>query len=1311
MSLNQYKNSELIFNNISQVIGNRFNKTHYDLLTPTPVNSTFGMFNNSKPIVGDEYDYSNSIDKVELHAYSLSGDYLNSNYEIKDWIVFYRKEEIVDTKIRLNIHNDIRSMGFRQGEYKFVYNFLRNYIGSQQSVQKLFIWKISQSRTEIILRLTHPDDEILLSQLKSFSTHNSVNTDIYKEYILNFGENKLLKIINAIQISNNELLLKLYEPLPLDIEENFQCWLCAEILNPVIDNVILYPTVDVKTSNTLKGPNFDVDVDYWTVSETDLKNWNDLLGDNAITSQKLIDNYFSGSLSGMKLNIQYNEFDNFIHFSSATERVNNFVYKLNLIETYDSELSLLDTVTGSVAGNVINTVKKRNSVISGFDDFEKYLYFQATGSLYTYPGSSSVEPFPKVPTVIENVTQFTWEDAYQSWYEANILFSGNQNTVIPASYPYSLYSVSSSAAIDWINNTLSIANEYDKNNIHSLVKTIPEHIRMDESNSNYELFVNMFGHHFDILWSYINAMTDINTRENHPSDGMSSELLYDVAKGYGWTLTHGNQVDELWKYTFGTDESGVLEQSGSVGIRTKSSNQRTKEVWRRIVNNLPYILKSKGTSRSVKALLSCYGIPNSALVIREYGGPSQYDETPNYNYTKYERTTNFTGTEYLKIPWKKIQTETTSSIPSSLTLRIKPHSGLDYKYGSIGKTSILNSRVGSNDNFGINFEPTASNNEKGTLNFYLSGSNGYLTASIQGEYILDGRPFLLSINRLKTNDSINENQIYTFEYRKSDGNNIIGYASSSLTVSGSLGAVSESYNNSWIENSDLYIGSSSDFGNMFSGSLSEIRMWSNELSSSALDAHSLSARSYRGNSESASYYDLGLRIPLTDNRVNYSLTQSIISNHPNFNITTYLDGTPLSASLFGFTSESLVNNIYEYTTNTPSIGANSLYSDKIRIDNNELYGRLSSNNKAEKSEYRKAPIDSNRVAVAFSPQNIINEDIFEHMGHFNIDNFIGDPSNINKSEYPNLKNLSKEYWKKYSDKNNYVDYIRLISLFDFSMFQQVKQVIPLRANKLLGLLIEPSVLERNKVNSQLAVNLIENLHLDFEILRPDMISISGSHNKISGDAIEWTDIEHILGSYHKQSGSLNLDLGESLTAFTNKYSSSLNITRLITSGEYIGNVSGSYCGEFINNNYSNSSKYKLINIFKVSGSLQDIGYGYGYITQSNSVDSYYPLSDIVTDNHSNKYYSELQYFYSSSVSASIGNFYSSSLIPNNSPNPNGLTLGVKRHRYLGSKLSGQDINVNSDNTVDGGPVVESYDTPGNELYTKDYDISGSLKVN
>jgi hypothetical protein len=51
----------------------------------------------------------------------------------------------------------------------------------------------------------------------------------------------------------------------------------------------------------------------------------------------------------MKLNIDYSDFNNFIFYSSATERLENFRYKLELLEYYTSQSLVVAQLSGSVA--------------------------------------------------------------------------------------------------------------------------------------------------------------------------------------------------------------------------------------------------------------------------------------------------------------------------------------------------------------------------------------------------------------------------------------------------------------------------------------------------------------------------------------------------------------------------------------------------------------------------------------------------------------------------------------------------------------------------------------------------------------------------------------------------------------------------------------------------------------------------------------------------------------------------------------------------------------------------------------------------
>ena len=52
-----------------------------------------------------------------------------------------------------------------------------------------------------------------------------------------------------------------------------------------------------------------------------------------------------------------------------------------------------------------------------------------------------------------------------------------------------------------------------------------------------------------------------------------------------------------------------------------TGKDRQNQIWRRILNNLPYLYKSKGTKRGLQATLATYGIGENLLRIKEFGGP------------------------------------------------------------------------------------------------------------------------------------------------------------------------------------------------------------------------------------------------------------------------------------------------------------------------------------------------------------------------------------------------------------------------------------------------------------------------------------------------------------------------------------------------------------------------------------------------------------------------------------------------------------------------------------------------------------------
>ena len=348
----------------------------------------------------------------------------------------------------------------------------------------------------------------------------------------------------------NEVIVKLSQELPSTININDTLDISLQLVKPYVDNIIIYEGLeDPNMVPFFSNPNFNIDLGDNKGAAGEFESWDSLLDAGLPTRQQIVDKFFSGSLGNVKLNIDYSDLQNFIHFSSAEERVRNFKYKLQLVEGYNTRIQTLTGVSGSEAiTNISSSTNRRDALIGGFDDFEYWLYYNHESSLYTHFSSSEyrIDPYPKE---LKN--------------------------------PHTLYDLTSSNGTSWFNNTIETAKAYDALNDTKLTEMIPANLAFDERNAEYLDFVKMLGQHFDIFYNYIQEITQINDREEHPKDGMAQDLIEVIANSFGWKLFNGYSDVSLWKYEFGVDQSGNPIQSGSL------YSKPTKE----IVRNLETIIK------------------------------------------------------------------------------------------------------------------------------------------------------------------------------------------------------------------------------------------------------------------------------------------------------------------------------------------------------------------------------------------------------------------------------------------------------------------------------------------------------------------------------------------------------------------------------------------------------------------------------------------------------------------------------------------------------------------------------------------------
>lgn len=970
----------------------------------------------------------------------------------------------------------------------------------------------------------------------------------------NFTNVRLQNQLNGSLVDITDLYIKLVSPLDGGVTVGQSLSIDGRLQKSYIEKIVAYNQLDEIVSKQLLEPNFNIELDKYGKSDgTDFKAWNDLLDANLSTSQQIIDNYFSGSFGNIKLNIDYSDFSNFVHYSSATERVDNFFSKLQTIEGYNSRITTLQQVSGSHAlTNISQSITRRDTLIGGFDGFEQWMYKKVTGSLYTHYSTTDnpIVPYPKI-----------------------------------SSYPTVFYATTSSQAESWYEGVYSSASLYDSQNQSALINLIPFALREDPLNEDYILFINMIGHHFDILWTYTKGLTDVNKREEHPEDGMSDDLLYDVAKSMGWNLSNGWGESNLWEYVLGTDSSGNKSVTTG-GLETKSKQKIRSEVWRRILNNLPYIYKSKGTPRSIKALLACYGIPETFLKIREYGGPTIVDSPNKYETERFIYKVETTDSKPIRNPFGTIN----GSRPNTIEV--------------IGKMPLSDFTIGRLTGGGndLNFE------------WNYSGGQARILAKQNSTLIMSSSYMSYLVARDGAFGIVYDGSLTTIRAAfKDDFGNILA----------SLSAQSSTPNTIYTNSTQFIVGDG--VGNYSStASIQEIRYYSSSLSEEIFKEHALNTEAYFSDDNTtdlnsiSSYTDLVYRI-FPDSGFN-TLPTAISSSHPNQFFKTTSGGAPLTASLPSHTSADLVGEVDTQFIRVPSVGSLNLNNNKVRIESSVLSGSLDVEKTAEVSQYDYTQTDSNLVGLYFSPTDVVNNDIYNSEGYFEVDDLIGDPDDRFNEDYSKLRYRANVYFQKYvnltapsgsAQKRGTAIGLLLdmLSLYDHSIFQQVKQLIPARSEYIGGVLLEPHILERNKYKR--------------------------------GDKWGYSRVDYL--------STISM-LPESVTATKNDYSATVDAK-----------------------DYHESSIYKYTYPI-LSGSTGL------YTNVSNPQWQYNPTSSIMGQRIS-PYASIVNYFYSSSLSASLGKFYSSSLVPV-ATQTDELPLSLANLRF-----NGCNSGVTS---IDGLPSVETF---------------------
>lgn len=199
-----------------------------------------------------------------------------------------------------------------------------------------------------------------------------------------------------------------------------------------------------------------------------------------------------------------------------------------------------------------------------------------------------------------------------------------------------------------LNSTLLLsASAYDKVNPNLITRLVPEHYLLEgasvdgtgdefdaDRTSSYNgsgmpgqgemrssqiitSFLFIWARFFDEMKIYIDSFSSLKYVDYQKTDNVPDNFLYNLVKLYGFNLP------PLFNDT--TIEQYVDAENIDNGYTTATMSLKSvqNEMLRRVLINMPDVIKSKGTQHAIKSFLRSVGIdPDNSMKIREYGGPT-----------------------------------------------------------------------------------------------------------------------------------------------------------------------------------------------------------------------------------------------------------------------------------------------------------------------------------------------------------------------------------------------------------------------------------------------------------------------------------------------------------------------------------------------------------------------------------------------------------------------------------------------------------------------------------------------------------------
>ena len=557
----------------------------------------------------------------------------------------------------------------------------------------------------------------------------------------------------------------------------------------------------------------------------------------------------------------------------------------------------------------------------------------------------------------------------------------------------------------WYDDMETIAEDYDDNNIHSLVNNLPEILQTGEDHKVLRDFVNMISEQFDLLRSYIDNYHNIYKLGYKNPNGMPDNLLPIIGNSLGFDLD--NPISgSLENYLEGTRGDGANDKKAIASL------------WTKVLNNLIYIYKTKGTQESINTLLNLYGYDSDSFKLTEYGGSTdEHNPSVVKNNAKNNLKNglkNVKGNVSFREKKEELRSINLSKKEDKLALDwysndAQPN-GIEFMFKTTktnNEQKLLRSS-GSEDNWDMRIVPSGSSTTRGKIEFRLNNSlTGSLpivdnAISMSTEYIdnvNDNKFFNIILQKDIATTSAELTQSYSLFVSRKDGDKIQDIQHISMS------SFDTNANKSFITSSGQ---TSNNFiiGEEMTGSIAEVRAWESVVSMSKFKQHTLNYKSVVSEKATSARDDLVYHFPLSD-PPNTSEIKDISSPNKVKNFTKSVSSQPSLDVV-----KSSVATVKNFSFQVRG-GKESLKSDKQFKIGSDLksVGGLNPNISTLKQPVKAGTNEPtvktiNKIGKTYSYVDAIDSIIINAMSDFEIDDYLDDYDN--NGIYDDLLTLRKQ---------------------------------------------------------------------------------------------------------------------------------------------------------------------------------------------------------------------------------------------------------------------------------------------------------------